>query len=295
MESTRTFDAPDGATDGAFVDTIALLQEEVARLEAELRLRDEQPVLDLPEVLKAPGASEAERRVEELAALLDERDEAISLLWEQLSTIEEAQAARSAEWDQLHHWVEELEARFGDGADPTEFSGESRREAEALRDQLEIQRRGWEAQRSGLEQEIAELRARLNAAASATASDDPTLAMLEQENRRLRDECRRLSEPRDDATEVEALKLALDRANARLQAVENDLNNQRLRHEEELTQLRTNQARSALSSADLTPNERVKALREHLQELHAKEEVERKERQLSARISRLLGRGGARR
>jgi chromosome segregation ATPase len=294
MEPTRTFDAPDGATDGAFVDTIALLQEEVARLEAELRLRDEQPIVDLPEAPKSPGESEAEQRVGELAALLDERDEAIGLLWEQLSAIEEAQAARSAEWEQLHHWVEELEARFGDGADPAEFAGESRREAEALRDQLEIRRRGWEAQRLGLEREIAELRARPDAPASASSDDDPRLTLLEQENRRLRDECRRLSGSQEAAAEVEALKLALDRAEARLQAAESDLIGQRLRHEEELARLRTNQAKSMVTSADLSPNERVKALREHLQELHAREEAERKERQLSARISRLLGRGGAR-
>ncbi|QDV35810.1 hypothetical protein [Tautonia plasticadhaerens] len=301
MEPTPTFDP----ADGGFVDTVALLQEEVARLEAELRMRDEQPTFEQPSLLAIHSETVVGTRVEELNALLGERDEVIALLCDQLSAIEGAQAARSAEWDQLHRWVEELEARFGDGEAPDDEAGRSRREAEALRDQMEQQRRAWEAQRRFLEGEVDALKARLDGEASPV--DPEAFAALEQENLRLLEACRRLSEANADARaggggeggadppEVEALRRALDRAEARREAAERDLEHVRSRFEQQLAAMQSQPTTGRISSADLSPNERVKALREHLRDLHVKEEEERKERQLSARISRLLGRSGARR
>ena len=48
----------------------------------------------------------------------------------------------------------------------------------------------------------------------------------------------------------------------------------------------------AVSGEDLSVNQRMRALREHLSEIHRLEEQERRNRRLTARISRLWGRTG---
>src|SRR5262245_13822795 len=97
--------------DDATQEALALLQDEVARLEAELRARDEALLHAAP----APDADQADpalvRRVEELTSELAARDETVNLLLEQTQLFEEAAAAQRAEWEQLRGWVEEVEAR----------------------------------------------------------------------------------------------------------------------------------------------------------------------------------------
>ncbi|RUL81999.1 hypothetical protein [Tautonia sociabilis] len=282
--------------DDATLDTIALLQDEIARLEAVLQSLDSEPDGGLPAPSPDAEAAEATRRIEELTTLLDERDETIALLWEQLSAHEQAQASRAADLDQLHRWVEELESRFGAEEGPAALES-ARREADALRDELDRQRRAWDAQRSRMEEELASLRRRADEAASS--SGDSALAALEEENRRLHDECRRLSEAQAGTAGADRqlldLQAELDEARQRLRQAEDDLRAERLRFESHLAECRPNPMAGPLSAADLSPSERVRALREHLKELHAREEAERREKQLSTRIAKLLGRSGSRR
>lgn len=300
MEPMTSPDASAPTAGDPYLDTVALLQEEVARLEAELRMRDDAAPSIEPRPA-SPADDAAERRIEELTAQLAERDEAIGLLWDQLAALEEAQAARSAEWEQLHSWIEALEARVGDGETegPRPDPDEWRREAETLRDRLDTERKAWQVQRERLQGELAALRAGIDE--RAEADGDPAQAALAEENRRLRDECRRLADAgsaaeQAGATRERELRLELERLGKELEAARDDLRNEQLRHEAELAALRSEQAQAPgrLSAADLSPNERVRALREHFRDLQAREDQERRERQLSARIARLWQRTGAR-
>ena len=196
-----------------YLDTVTLLQEEIARLEAELRQRDE-AVLDepSPRPLGDPATEDAgARQIHELTTLLTERDETIGLLCEQLAALEEAGAARAAEWEQMDRWVRELEERIErEGtrtSDPDE--NESFRQTEVLRERLESRERAWEAERAHFEREIAGLRSRLTDASGQ--ADDHARAALEAENHRLRDECRRLAGFEAAEAEAQALR---ERSNA---------------------------------------------------------------------------------
>src|SRR5690242_12561147 len=118
---------PAGTTDGSFDadhDTIALLQEEIARLEDELRMRDDAAAAERLAARPAPGpgvpdqvAAEAMRRSDSQAAELADREETIALLLEHLRLAEEAEAASRAEWEQLNVWVQEVERRVAERGD----------------------------------------------------------------------------------------------------------------------------------------------------------------------------------
>ncbi|MBX6312624.1 MAG: hypothetical protein IRY99_06845 [Isosphaeraceae bacterium] len=286
-------------TGGDYLETVALLQEEIARLEAELRLRDEAAPAVASEPEATPAIEAAEARIGELTAQLAERDEMIGLLCEQLAALEEVRAARSAEWEQMSRWVQELEERIERGGTRPPDPDEGLREAEALRERLEAQQRSWGAERARLEQEISGLRSRL-AQASDVASNDAR-ATLESENHHLRDECRRLAAVEIEAAEAaalreqaRALRAELDQAHRALDQARDDLRRERMEHEAELAALRTSLASAKASGqVEATPDERIRAIRLQLREAHEREERERAERKLSSRLSRLWQRTGS--
>jgi chromosome segregation ATPase len=287
----------------AYLDTVSLLQEEIARLEAELLMRDVPAPQSVPDRAAQRQSVAAEARILELTSLVAERDETMGLLWDQLSALEEVEAARKAEFEQLNRWVEELEQRMKSEASRPADLDVGRQEAEALRDQLESQRRSWETQRSRLFDEIGDLRARLEESACATGGGSAAQRALEEENRKLRDECRRLAIFEPDAQESASLREQLgglrgelDRARQELDLVSDDLRRERLEREADQAASRARQATERITeSAPATSDERVRALREHLREMHDRDEQERRERQLSTRISRLWHRSGSRR
>lgn len=295
MDTTPSLDPHDQTHGEAYLDTVALLQEEIERLEAELHAATEASTSSIPEPSDFQSDTESNLRIEELTHSLAERDETITLLWEHLSAIEESQAARSAEWEQLHHWVEELEHRLSTSDHLDTDPGSNGQMASSLREELEAHQQGWDRERQQLEAELARVRLRLEA--ETNAAGDSALNDLQQENHRLRDECRRLSAFEAEATRlndrVTLLQAQLESTREELHTCRNEFQSERLRHQAELAELRSGRAVPSVSAADLTPSERVRALREHLSEVHAREEEERKERQLSNRIARLLGRIGS--
>lgn len=295
MDPTTSLDAQNQTQGDAYLDTVALLQEEIERLEAELHAATEASANPGPEPSDPQIDAESNRRLEELTHLLEERDETITLLWEHLSAVEEAQSARSAEWEQLHHWVEELEHRLGESDHLTTESGSNGQVGDSLRDEFEAHRQAWDRERQQLEAELARVRLRLET--EAKTAGDSALGDLQQENHQLRDDCRRLSGFEDETARlndrVTLLQAQLESTREELQTCRNELQSERLRHQAELVELRSGRAAPRVLASDLTPSERVRALREHLSEVHAQEEEERKERQLSNRIARLLGRSGS--
>ena len=122
LETETGIDGGGGDSGVDYMEMIALLQEEVARLEQELRGRDERPpetssdgAASDPEGTDAVAAAEeaaaARAEIERLESELAGREETIGLLLDQLSRVEEAHAANRAEWEQLAGWLAELEQR----------------------------------------------------------------------------------------------------------------------------------------------------------------------------------------
>jgi hypothetical protein len=300
-----------------YLETIALLQEEIARLEAEARMRDDldagardEPAID------DQAARDASRRIDALNADLAARDETITLLLEQVRLAEEAEEAGRAEWDQLNRWVQEVERRVegigGQGDDLRRALETERRRADDLARASEADRRSWDARRESLEAEAGRLRAALaEAARNPDAADLAMLETLEIENRRLRSENEHLARSAATTSEVETLREQLDtvrdeleKARQELRQALDDRQRERNEHEAALAALRSQAAReslknqeeqvkvavsTAVSAADAVPSvdDRIRALRLHLQDIHEREETERARKTLSARLSRL--------
>jgi chromosome segregation ATPase len=238
------------------------------------------------------------------------------LLVEQVRLAEEAEAAGRAEWEQLNRWVQEVERRVdgigGQGDDLRRELETEHRRADDLARTADADRRSWDARRESLEAEIARLRATLaEAVRNPDAADLAMLETLEIENRRLRDEHERLARTAASPAEVESLREQLDagrgeleKARQELRQALDDRQRERKEYEAELASLRSQAAReslksqeeqvkvavsAAVSAADAVPSvdDRIKALRLHLLDIHEREETERARKSLSARLSRL--------
>src|SRR5579883_1068325 len=111
-ENLQNADQEVGNPSSDYQDTIALLQEEIARLEDEIRLRDEaRAESPYAPINGTPEESREMARVAELTAEIAHRDETINWLFEQCRLLEEAEAASRAEFEQLDRWMSEVEQR----------------------------------------------------------------------------------------------------------------------------------------------------------------------------------------
>ncbi|QEH38263.1 hypothetical protein OJF2_68610 [Aquisphaera giovannonii] len=312
--------------DDVHLETIALLQEEVARLEAELLARDEADrgracAGDLDDDARVEADRAAREEAGRLRSDLAARDETIKLILDQLSLVEEAEAAGRAEWEQLAAWVSEMEERVerAEAAPPPAASLElerHRREAEALRAELDRERKAWAGRRAELERELERLRgllARAPRGEGAGGSDRPDRAAIEAmeaDNRRLRERCREVEE--DAAARMGSLRAAVDAARAEAEeargqvAVIQDLRDREQREfEVAVASLRAQSSRAAAAAAaevvraepaapggraDIEPDMRIHAFRQHLREIHEREAEDRRNSSLAARLSRLWGR-----
>lgn len=260
-----------------YLETIALLQDEVARLEQELRCRDQGPS-EAPSAGAAPdrdgidpepavGAAVARAEVQRLEAELAGREETIGLLLDQLGRVEEAQAASRAEWEQLAGWLDELEQRVegraapGLGPDPAAI--------DALRS------------------ENLRLRAALQELAERGASAP--------------------SEPRDDR--LAELQRECDALRRQLEQIRDERRREQLEHGAIVAELQAQLSRASLARPEPPPQApseaeaasrardeqlRFQALRQHLLDIHNQEEEEQRQKQLIPRLSRLWRRTGPR-
>ena len=184
-----SFDGEQSVGDGSeapiadYLETIAILQDEVARLEQELQLHDERQreTTSIDEASLHDEAAAASARenvagepgeVERFQAELVSREETIRLLLDELIRVEEAQAATRAEWEQLAAWVAELEHRVEGHDEDALHELENRLAAEqqkvdALQVKSEQDRRAWEAQRQIYQAEIARLQGTLDQVANS--------------------------------------------------------------------------------------------------------------------------------
>ena len=298
-------------------ETVALLLEEVERLERELRARDEDDSWRAdaphPTPTEAATAFPADptllQRVEELSTALAGRDETIDVLLDQARLFEETAEAQRGEWEQLTRWVEEVERRVEDrggreGGLDEDLAAERRRADQAC-DRRESESRAWDARRRALEREVADLRARLAAPRDGEGPRHASIA-LEEENRRLREACSTIEHAAGAAAEVELLRDRLAEALADVGRARVQLGQERdgrareaKEHDAELAAMKAELARASFQAqpperprpgsteSSVQADERIQALRDHLREIHNREAEERASRKLSARLSRL--------
>jgi hypothetical protein len=312
-----------------YLETIELLQEEVARLEQELRRREQgsseaptdgaAPDPDRADAVEDAAAARAE--VARLEADLASREETIGLLMDHLSRVEEAQAAGQAEWEQLSGWLAELERRVeGQDGDALlrleERLAAEQRRADEARQRAEQDRRDADAQRRVYEAEIARLRAALagdeaRRVPAGRGPDSEELESLRAENMQLRAACGQ----QDGRPDAEALAARLAESMAQRDALRSQLDRllderrrEQLEHAATVAELQTRLSRASLArpeSPESAPGEatvspardeqlRFQALRQHLLDIHRQEEQERRQRHLIPRLSRLWGRTGPR-
>jgi hypothetical protein len=323
-----------------YVETITLLQEEVTRLEQELRLRDQAQSETMSTGIAAardePESSDprenvaaVEQEVKALEAELASREETIGLLLDQLRLVEEAEAANRVEWERLAEWVAELELRV-EGQDEDAVRGlrdqcaAQQRQADGLRLESERQRRVWETQRQAYEGEIARLQAMLvkvPASGPAEGNDEgPTdpgshpeagvIQALQEENLRLRFDWQELVD-QNAAQDPTALRTKLsdtlnerDEFRRQLELVQDERKRESLEREATVAELQTRLSRASLARPEeplvekeaesharaLDADLRIRALRQHLLEIHHRESEERSSNRLTSRLSRLWSR-----
>jgi hypothetical protein len=312
-----------GTTAGpADPDTIALLQEEIARLEDEIRMRDDAAAAERraphPGPKQPARDAAGEQRIARLADELAGRDETIALLLEQMRLAEETEAASRAEWDQLNLWVQEVERRVAERGEPEaeaevrdELEAE-RRKSEALRLAGEKEQRSWEVQRLALVGEVERLRSKFTQVAGESDATIAAVQALEHENQQLRDAYHEMARNAVPAHEVDAIVNELqavrqerDAMGQELKRAGDDRQRERNEYEAALNALRSQLARESLrrqeehvkTAVSLVPgpsgdpllgaDERIRAFREHLKEIHQDETEQRMKRGLAARLSRL--------
>jgi len=266
---SNSFDSEQCVGDGSetpiddYLETITLLQEEVARLEQELHTRDERrrgttsdDEASFQAEVEAVGAREnpagKPEEVERIRAELVSRDETISMLLDEVSRFEEAQSATQAEWEHLAEWVAALEHRVegqdGDALHP-------------LDNRLAAQ----EQKADGLQVESVD--ARLAETLDERHQLRRQLEQVEDERKRERLE--------HEATVAELQARLSQAALTRPQAPPPDQKPEGI-------------------SPELDIELRVRALRHHFQEVHEHEKEERRQKQLISRLSRLWSRTGPR-
>jgi uncharacterized small protein (DUF1192 family) len=246
-----------------YLETITLLQEEVARLEQELQMRDESrrqttsnDEAAFQDEAEAVGAREnlagKAEEVERIKAELASRDETISLLLDEVSRVEEAQAATRAEWEHLAEWVAALEQRV-EGQD-----------GDALH-QVENRLAAQEQKADALKAE----------------SVDARLAETLNERQQLRRQLEQVEDERKrERLEYEATVAELQARLAQAALIQ--------------PQAPRPDKKPEGISPELDIELRVRALRHHFQEVHEHEKEERRQKQLISRLSRLWRRTGPR-
>jgi DNA repair exonuclease SbcCD ATPase subunit len=170
-----------------------------------------------------------------------------------------------------------------------------------------------------MEAETETLRGMLaQAARPSDAAGDSVLKGLEQENRRLRSAMGELARVSAVAAEADSLRERLTTTQGELaqttralQEMLDDQGRERKEHEALVNELRSQVARESLKRQEtqvlnavvpaskaggsaMSPDDRIRAFRQHLKEIHEKEAEERAQRTISARVSRLWRKTGPR-
>jgi hypothetical protein len=265
-------------------ETVALLQAEIEDLRAALAQRDADQMVEVESAERANDPTiedqpdDVLQRMQELIDEANRSDERVALLEEMLLAAEDTNRSEREERSQLEAWVRDIEKKVGDREE------EHAAELEALKARL---------QESAEQQQRLQKQLRKAASggdADATKQYDQILESLQQKNRDLEEglaeakkQCltleKRLESAQGGADELlraERAKLAKEQA-----AVS------RLRYELSSKLSQIEQMPQSDNRADQETGQRIRALREHLREIHQQEKEEVKESTLTTRLAKL--------
>lgn len=216
-----------------------------------------------------------EQRLQQLLSEADSSDQRIRMLEDLLLAAESAHRAQQDEKEFLESWLDDIEQKF------TLKEQEHRAELEIL-----------QAANQSLKKEVEQLQQKLVHAASgsdASVQLQETVAELRTANQQLgeqldqsRRQCRQLEQQQSTATTEDSSELREERAQLARERAELA----RQRHEL-LNQLSTVGPHNSENQAETEMACRIRALRQHLREIHEQEQVEKAERSLTSRISNL--------
>lgn len=257
-------------------EMVELLRAEVLELQAALADAFEKGSGDTPltaatgDVLPRDEAEKLLERLEELLAELQQRDEQIATLTELLQLAEETNRREKEERDQIDSWLHEIEDRFGRREQEWQAEcDELRRACDAVTEERDRAETALRADSTSGKLEAAQNV--LQGLRDVTETQKKQLWHAERTIQQLHSELEDAkAELADGPTREERVLLAQQQAIIA-----------RLKQE-----LETLQRQQKMVSEDEC-NMKLRALRQHLSEIHAEERAEREERRLSNRLSKL--------
>jgi chromosome segregation ATPase len=303
-------DDPGELSDYEYLDTpfgneeIDLLRSEIELLQSELSQRDaellnvREQMLSTCDVDEPADDEEVVRLVNRLEELLDElksSDDRVLTLEEFLRASDEANQAEQEERRQLESWVAEIEQRV------------SAREAESAAEISRLQGRNKETQNQlrRAEAQIRKMAQPSSNDSSAQSFSNEAIQGLRQQNEEMSRQLQALNEENEalrkeisdnqsagSSEEVRSLEQKLAQLELDASRERADLARQRAEIERAKDEIQQKLVSGTVSDSDC----RFAAMRQHLRELHEADELEREEkrqRSLSGRIARLLGRVGS--
>jgi chromosome segregation ATPase len=276
---SRLTSVPDAAfpvADPYQEEMLELLRAEILDLQTALADRDHDHTaqvvdsdFDRDDQLSKPDAEKLVTRLEQLLQELQQRDDQIATLTDLLEATEAANRAEQEERSQIDSWLHDIEQRCGD------------REQE------------WRSQQAKLQSELNSVAEERDQAQAALNVDSSSVKLEAAQNvmRSLRETAETQREKLNAAEqEISRLRRELEAAvqgpprEERMQLAEERSEIARLR--QELEHERQRKQNPAVNDDNL----KLKALRQHLNEIHEQEKKEREERKLSSRIARLWNR-----
>lgn len=255
-------------------DMLEILKSEILDLQSALAERNSETdttrgVPCRPEAEAALTPEAAEKlvdRLEQLLSELQQRDDQIATLTGLLQLAEEAHRAECDERNQMQEWLRDIEERFG------------------------TREQDWQAERGELQRQIASVGAERDQAESSLNSDTAS-GKLEAAHNVLQS-VRRASEAQqiqlvEQEQTITLLRRQLEQGNG-LQTREEkmQLAQERAELARQRQELETARQRQQHSGSDETAL-RLRELRQHLNTIHAEEQVQREERKLSSRLAKL--------
>ncbi|MEM1068172.1 MAG: FHA domain-containing protein [Planctomycetota bacterium] len=261
-------------------ETVELLRAEIEDLQAQLAQRDSDQLqsdsISFDSTENTVDSSAVDQRMQELIDEANRSDERAALLEEMLHAAEDSSRNEIEERSQLEGWVSDIESRL------SQREEEHEAEVEALRQRLET-----------AQQEQEQLQRRLGQAAhggNAPRQYEETLEKLQQANRQLQEQ---LAESRK---QLHALEKQLEEAEGTQEGALREERASIAKEQARLSRMRFELSRKVAEVENL-PKEvkeeeqemshKIRALRQHLREIHEEEKKEEAEASLTSRLAKL--------
>ena len=273
-------------------ETVALLEAEIDELRTALAQRDAEQTADpfpATDELVSTASDEVLLRLQELIEEANRSDERAALLEEMLHSAEDASRSERDERNQLEAWVRDIEKRVGQREE------EHSAEIDALKNRLQESSQ----QQERLQKQLRRVAASGSAAGGASTDSGSASAAKEYEQilESLQDKVRQLESSLAESQEkCVSLEKRLATAEGgheevlrgeRAKLAQEQAKISRMRYELSSKLAEIEQEPKVSNKADQETGHRIRALREHLREIHEQEKQEVKETTLATRLANL--------